>query len=258
MQDAQLAERFDAAVIVGQGYAVEACREFLDDLPEGAYRIFVLHDADWHGYNIAITLSEETDRMPGYSVAITDLGLTVTDAKTIGLQPEKVTRKTGLPWRVEERLNALEVEWFVGKQLPPKGGKIHYACLRAELNAFTGPQLIAYIEQGLKSESATTKLTPPIEVIDTRIAAHHRERARAELRTRIDDLVGFEDLVSELMKATGGLKVPREDIVKALSGNPPEPWSTTVEHRVDELLGDRLAEEGKAIVARAAKKIGNR
>jgi hypothetical protein len=252
LQDAQLAERLDAAVIVGQGYAVEACREFLEGLPEGVYRIFVVHDADWHGYNIAITLSEETDRMPGYSVDVTDLGLTVADAKDLGLAPEKVTRKTGLPWRVEERLTAEECEWFEGEPFVTRRSKTHYSCLRTELNAFTGPDLISYIEQGLKREGATAKLVPPIKVIDAEIDRHHEERTRAELDAQIHELVGFEGLVSELMKATSGLKVPRGDIVKALANNPPEPWSTTVDHRVDKLLGDKLTKVAKVIVKRVA------
>jgi hypothetical protein len=33
-----------------------------------AYRLFVLHDADPAGYNIARTLRDETHRMPGYHV----------------------------------------------------------------------------------------------------------------------------------------------------------------------------------------------
>ena len=61
---------------------------------------------------------------------------------------------------------------------------------------------------------------PPIEVINARVAGYHGTRARVELTAQIHELLGLEDLVSELMGATGGLKVPREDIVKALANNP--------------------------------------
>lgn len=165
--------------------------------------------------------------------------------------PEKVTRKVGLPWRVEERLDAEEREWFVGKPFTAKRGKPHYSCLRTELNAFTGPTLIDYIERGLERENATTELVPPIEVINARVAAYHGTRARFELTAQIQELLGLEDLVSELMGATGGLKVPRGDIVKALANNPPVTWGRQVDDQLGKLLGDRLAEQAQMIIKRA-------
>jgi hypothetical protein len=65
-QAAQLAERYDMAIVAGEGYATEACRVLLAKAERGPeYQLFVLHDADPHGYNIARTLQEETVRMPG-------------------------------------------------------------------------------------------------------------------------------------------------------------------------------------------------
>jgi hypothetical protein len=101
-------------------------------------------------------------------------------------------------------------------------------------------------------------VVPAIEIIDQRITDHHKERASAALRLVIDELFGHGDLVDELVAATGGLKVPREDIVKALVNNPPEQWSTTVDRRVDKLLGGDLSKGAKVIVKRVAKEIGNK
>jgi hypothetical protein len=178
LQDAQLAERFDIAVIVGQGYAVEACRAFLESVDPGAYRIFCLHDADPAGCNIAITLAEETKRMPGYAVEVTDLGLTVAEAKTNRLPTEAFTRKVALPARLQARLDAGEQAWFIGT---PTGRKNEHACKRVELNAFTGPDLVVCIERRLEDKGATAKLVPPAEVVDDHAAEHHEQRARAEL-----------------------------------------------------------------------------
>src|SRR5262249_32530947 len=52
LKDAKLAERYDMAIIAGEGYATEACR-ILFQFAKGKYQLFVIHDADPWGYNIA-------------------------------------------------------------------------------------------------------------------------------------------------------------------------------------------------------------
>src|SRR5262249_53255962 len=70
-QDARLAERYDMAIVAGEGYATEACRALFSSAEKGRdYQLFVLHDADPSGYDIARTLREETQRMPGYKVDV--------------------------------------------------------------------------------------------------------------------------------------------------------------------------------------------
>src|SRR5262249_7153993 len=76
LKASSLAERYDMAIVAGEGYATEACRVLFRNAEQGKdYQLFVLHDADPYGYNIARTLREETRRMPGYQVGVTDLGL---------------------------------------------------------------------------------------------------------------------------------------------------------------------------------------
>ncbi len=66
LQSARLAERYDMAVVAGEGYATEAIRVLFQASKQRIdYQLFVLHDADPDGYNIARTLREETARMPG-------------------------------------------------------------------------------------------------------------------------------------------------------------------------------------------------
>ena len=75
-------------------------------------KIFVLHDADIDGYNIARTLGEATRRMPDHNIDVIDLGLTVPQAIEYGLETEKFTRKKELPADLELDEDALE--WFTG------------------------------------------------------------------------------------------------------------------------------------------------
>ena len=56
----QLGERYDMAIIYGKGFAVTACRELLAFFEIREMKIFVLHDADINGYDIARTLGEAT------------------------------------------------------------------------------------------------------------------------------------------------------------------------------------------------------
>ena len=93
----QLGERYDMAVIGGQGYAVKACRDLLARSDIRDMKIFVLHDADLDGYNIARTLGEVTRRMPYHSVDVIDLGLTVPQAIEYGLETDQFTRRKALP-----------------------------------------------------------------------------------------------------------------------------------------------------------------
>ena len=86
------------AIIAGEGYASEAVRLLFDNASKDqGYQLFVLHDADPYGYNIARTLGEETRRMPEYQVEVIDLGLWLEEALDLGLQTEKLTRKNDLP-----------------------------------------------------------------------------------------------------------------------------------------------------------------
>ena len=73
LKRAQLGQRHDMAIIDGKGYTVEACRKLLARPDFRNMQIFVVHDADLDGYNIARTLGEETARMPDHNIDIIDL-----------------------------------------------------------------------------------------------------------------------------------------------------------------------------------------
>ena len=110
------------AIIYGKGFAVTACRELLAlfEIRE-EMKIFVLHDADINGYDIARTLGEATRRMPNHNVDVIDLGLTVPQAIEYGLETEKFTRRKALP--VDLELDDDALEWFTGEPIHAGYGK---------------------------------------------------------------------------------------------------------------------------------------
>jgi hypothetical protein len=49
LKSARLAERYDMAIVAGEGYATEACRVLFANADKGMnYQLFVVHDADAH------------------------------------------------------------------------------------------------------------------------------------------------------------------------------------------------------------------
>jgi len=197
---ARLAERYDMAIIAGEGFATVAARQLLRRADrDQTYRLFVLHDADPAGYNIARTLREETARMPGYRVEVIDLGLRFEDGEAMDLQRETFTRRKALPVGLE--LTEREHEVFQGRHAFDGKGKSVWVGERIELNAMTSPQLVAYIEQGLKAEGATAKVVPDAARI--RHEAHNAARTKTEavLRQAIMDAVDVEGTVKAIADA---------------------------------------------------------
>src|SRR5215218_1659659 len=131
------------AIASAKGYPVEAVRELFARAEGGDYQLFVFHDADIDGYNIAHVMREATRRMPHHNVDVVDIGLTVADAVDLGLDSEPFNRKKDMPWRTRRRLTQLEREYFIDLQE------------RFELNAILpDTRRIEYIEEQLKKTAS--------------------------------------------------------------------------------------------------------
>jgi hypothetical protein len=229
----QLGQRYDMAIIYGKGFAVTACRELLELFEIREMKIFVLHDADINGYDIARTLGEATRRMPDHNVDVIDLGLTVPQAIEYGLETEKFTRRKALPADLE--LDADANEWFSGRPLYAGYGKPHYECTRCELNAFSADQLAEFIEAGLQRHDATTKLVPPPEVL-----AEHVQKARDDALTglvtaELERMVDIDAVVRQLIADHPDLAVVDEDGVRAdFTDHPTRSWRSAAEQLVSQ------------------------
>ena len=229
----RLGQRYDMAIIYGKGFAVTACRELLALLEIREMKIFVLHDADINGYDIARTLGEATRRIPDHNVDVIDLGLTVPQAIEYGLETEKFTRRKALPADLE--LDADALEWFTGTPIQAGYGKPHHECTRCELNAFSADQLAEFIEAGLQRHDATTKLVPPSEVL-----AEHVQKARDEALTdmvtaELERMVDIDAVVRQLIADHPDLAVVDEDRVRAsFTDHPTRSWRSAAEQLVSE------------------------
>lgn len=245
LQDARLADRYDMAVATGSGYATTAARKLLAKAEASEdYQIFVLHDADPDGYNIARTVQAETWRMPGHCVQVIDLGLTIAEAEEMGLPFEEYTRTKGLPAEVEANLTEQERECFVGERINSKS----HRCWRVELDAMTAPQTISYIERKLTEAGARGKVIPP----DDYLSAAAEEAYKAQVDAQVDreihrllDSPAIKRSVANVLRNEMKLEEVQEWIEDGFEADNTQSWQEPVRNRIDDELedhADRLAE----------------
>jgi len=189
LQAAKLAERYDMAIASAKGYPVEAVRDLFAQAEGGEYQLFVFHDADIDGYEIARVLGEETRRMPYHDVEVIDIGLNIADAVEMGLDPEPYYRKNGVPSTLRWRLSPLEREYFRGVR-----GQ------RFELNAILpDTRRIEYIEKKLAENGVRGKVIPPDEPLERLATDIFEEKHGAWVDGVVEDLFLVE-LKEKLVK----------------------------------------------------------
>lgn len=239
LREAGLAQRYDLAIIAGNGYAATAARTLLERAR--GCQLFVLHDADPHGYNIARTLRAETARMPDYRVDVVDIGLRLEDGLDLGIQPETFTRRNRLPAGIVDGLTDRERAAFVGQPDWSRSHKAQFVCERIELNALTAPQLIAYIEAGLTAHGATAKVIPPTEILSGEARAQLREAMAAAVTDavlRLADADGIVDrwLADEL--ADGIADISPDRVAAAFAVDRGRSWRQVVAGEMHQVVAD--------------------
>jgi hypothetical protein len=195
LQAARLAERYDMGVASAKGYPVEAVRELFARAEGGDYQLFVFHDADLDGYNIARVMREATRRMPGYSVEVVDIGLTVEDALEMGLDPEPFSRKKDVSWRLLRTLSDVAREYLY-RPNPYSGG---LSGERFELNAILpDTRRIEYIERKLEENGVRGKVIPPDEKLAELADEKYRTLSAGWVIKTIEDLISSEEFKKEI------------------------------------------------------------
>jgi hypothetical protein len=189
LKAARLAERFDMAIVGGKGYPTEAVRDLFSHAEGGDYQLFVFHDADLDGYNIARVMREATRRMPGYNVDVIDIGLTVEDALDMDLEPEPFSRKKDIPASLWLSLSDTAREYLYQRSYRGVSGQ------RFELNAILPDTArIEYIERKLQENGVRGKVIPPDEKLKEMAEAKYRELSAEWVAEAIDELVSRNDL----------------------------------------------------------------
>ena len=237
---AYLHQKYDMAVIAGEGYASEAVRILLDKAQAGQdYTIFVLHDADPDGYNIARTIRDSTKRMPDHNIEVIDLGLTVQDAIEMELSSETFTRKKELAGDL--KLNALELDYF-GGHLKWAGTKKSWLCKRIELNAMSAGQLVDYIDAGIsraiEDRNLDKKVIPPEAVLSDTADALFEFDLGEKIDSFIAELLEVDKLKAALLKIVGGFddREFKTEVSGYLIKNELKTWGYSMQVIVDDKM----------------------
>ncbi len=235
----QLSERYDIAIITAEGYANEAIRTlFQRASSQYQYKLFVLHDADPDGYNIARTLQEETRRMPGYSVEVIDIGLTVAEALEMNLQSEEFTRKRGIPKGL--KLNKLEREFFAPSV--DLSGK-HVMGRRIELNAIPVRERAAYIERKLQEHGCITKVIPETDQLGSHASVLYHNVIAQYITEILTRLIQSDHLKQEILTQLP-LEVSSEQILEwinqGLAEDRTRSWRDVLTKKLREFIEDTL------------------
>jgi hypothetical protein len=184
-----------------------------------------MHDADPHGYNIGRTLKEETARMPDHRIEVIDLGLRLEQALEMGLSTEEFTRKKKIPQGLT--LTDLERDYFEGRHAGQQG----WICRRVELNALSGPDLIAFTEDKLRQAGVRGKVIPHDADLRERLRTAMREITKdsvtREWQSRIDAEVERRMAAFE-PTARGEEELLRGVVSESLSRQPVLSWHESV------------------------------
>jgi DNA topoisomerase VI subunit A len=195
LQAAKLGERYDMAICSGKGQPTEAVRTLFDRAEGGDYQLFVFHDADLDGYDIARVMREATRRMPHHSVDVVDIGLTVEDALEMGLASEPFYRKKNISWELRMKLSDTAKEYLYQRNGYSRGisGK------RFELNAILpDTRRVEYIERKLEENGVRGKVIPPDEKLGELADEKYRDLSAEWVAKTVEDLISSEELGKEI------------------------------------------------------------
>jgi GNAT superfamily N-acetyltransferase len=191
LQAAKLGERYDMAICSGKGQPTEAVRSLFERAEGGDYQLFVFHDADLDGYDIARVMAEETRRMPDYSVDVVDIGLTVEDALEMGLASEPFHRKKNISWELRMRLSDAAKEYLYQRNGYSRG----ISGQRFELNAILpDTRRVEYIERKLEENGVRGKVIPPEEKLGDLTDEKYRDLITKWVDEAIGELISSEEL----------------------------------------------------------------
>jgi hypothetical protein len=235
LQAARLAERYDMAIASAKGYPVEAVRELFSRAEGGEYQLFCFHDADLDGYNIARVMRQATRRMPGYSVEVVDIGLTVEDALEMGLDPEPFSRKKDISSWLLRALSDVAKEYLYRPNSYGRG----LSGERFELNAILpDTRRIEYIERKLEENGVRGKVIPPDDKL-TELAEEKYRALNTEWVTKaIDGLISSEVFKKEIADAfvdKFGLDGVRHHIEERFDKDRALSWRDALEARLEEV-----------------------
>ena len=194
LKKAEIADKFDIAVMSTKGMSVTAARMLVDkmcsrfDVP-----LLVLRDFDKAGFSIAGTLQRDTRRYEFQnSFEVIELGLNLADVNAMRLESEYQHHLRGDRAALEDNLRtngATDAEIaFMFRDFNATS-----STRRVELNAMTSPQFLEFLERKLK-EHHVAKIVPDVATLNEAYVAFERGRRLEEAVEEVLEDIEDEDI----------------------------------------------------------------
>ncbi len=220
---AQIAERFDLAVMSTKGISNTSSRSLVENMCADEVPLFVLHDFDKSGFTILSTLKDDTRRYKFQrEINIVDLGLRLQDVQEWQLQGEDVDygSRDPRPYLRAHGATEEEIAYLVSFE-GVKNGKRIFCGQRVELNAFTSDAMIKWIV-GKLEEHGVKKIVPDNATLESA----YRHAVTCNMMAR--EMARLEDAARRL---AADVEIPvdlREAVIERLRAEPTLPWDTAV------------------------------
>jgi hypothetical protein len=218
LKAAQIAKKFDIAIMSTKGMSVVAARALADEMcHDHDIPLLLLHDFDKAGFSIAGTLQRDTRRYEFQNdITTIDLGLSLADGQAMGLESEYQHHpkgdKAALMANLRENGASDEEIAFMFADFDQLR-----STRRVELNAMTSPQFIEFVERKLR-ENGVAKILPDQDLlIEAYIGMERGRRLKEEIEKHKIDMGDF--------KAPENLA---QRVRKYLKRHPEERWDAAV------------------------------
>lgn len=208
LKEADIASRFDIAIMSTKGMSVTAARELVEHLSKQGVTILALHDFDKWGLSILHTLRSDTRRYTFHGRPnVVDIGLRLPDVEEMNLSSETVNyhSKKDPSWNLRESgATEEEIEFLVDKY---EWG-MRWTGKRVELNAMSSEQFIEFVERKLK-EHGVEKIIPNQGILENayrrayqlaEIEKTIRKELKANRQNKIEVPDDLEDTIRERFK----------------------------------------------------------
>jgi hypothetical protein len=226
LERADIAGRYDVAVMSTKGMSVTAARSLVESLAAKDVTILVLRDFDKAGFSITHTLGNDTRRYQFKTKPLLiDLGLRLKDVQSMGLtsEPVQYTGRSDNKSLVDPRINLREcgaTEEECNFLVHRRAGS-GWAGERVELNAMTSEQFIRFLEGKLRKHGVR-KMVPKPEAL----AKAYRRALEAAIVNR-----GLHTITEAAHEQSQSAKVPvglERKVRRMLKANQSIPWDAAV------------------------------
>jgi hypothetical protein len=238
LKAAGIPQRYDLAMVTAQGFFTRDTKRLLQRICEHGIPVLAAHDCDPAGYEIARTLAEAT-RTFRHPLEVMDLGLTVADARQMGLESEEYAGSKAPSEALVQRLTAEERDFFFPNE------RNHFQKdrprRRVELDAMASGQLVRWVEAKLQEHGLLPKVCPPAEVaLETARRAREAvitRQAEAVVRAAIEDVLGTslaaltDEAKTLLLASPDGLEGLPDHLREWLGGFPLTHWTTWMQSK---------------------------